>query len=405
MTSPDEKKRHIYLVDTTLRDGEQAPGVVFSPFQRLRLAYLLSEAGVKELEIGNPAMGSEECRVMEEIAKLDLPLRLTAWCRARKDDIDLACKTGVKSVHISFPVSPLHIRLMRSTTRKILQLAAELIPYAAERFEYVSAGALIPYAAERFEYVSAGAQDASRTERRFLQRFARIVHRVGVDRLRLADTVGVWNPIQTRNVFAGLKKKEPGLELGFHGHNDLGMATANALAAILGGADSVDVTVNGLGERAGNAPLEQVAMALKVSLGLDLSFNHQNLNALCREVSQISGRPIPADRPLVGSSVFSHESGVHVRGILLDPASYEPFSPQSVGRKKREFVVGKHSGRTALRHTLSRYGLNLDEAALSRLNHEVRFKAERLARSLSEEELLVLAQKVSVDQNGGRRPL
>jgi len=148
-----------------------------------------------------------------------------------------------------------------------------------------------------------------------------------------------------------------------------------------------------------------VAMALKVSLGLDLSFNHQNLSTLCREVSQISGRPIPADRPLVGSAVFSHESGVHVRGILLDPASYEPFSPQSIGRTKREFVVGKHSGRTALRHTLSRYGLKLDEAALAHLNSEVRFKAERLARSLSEEELLVLVQKVSLEQNWKRGPL
>ncbi len=389
MTLSVAKNRHIYLIDTTMRDGEQAPGVVFSPFQRLRLAYLLSEAGVRELEIGNPAMGLEECRVMGEIAKLDLPLRLTAWCRARREDIDLACKTGVKSVHLSFPVSSLHIRLMKSSTPKILELAADLIPYAAERFEFVSVGA----------------QDASRAERRFLHRFARVVHGAGADRLRLADTVGVWDPIQTKNVFAGLKKKEPGLELGFHAHNDLGMATANSLAAVLGGADSVDVTVNGLGERAGNAPLEQVAMALKTSLGLDISFNHQKLNNLCREVAQISGRPIAADRPLVGSAVFSHESGVHVRGILLDPSSYEPFSPQSVGREKRELVVGKHSGRAALRHTLRRYGLSLDEAALTRLNHEVRFKSDRLARSLSEEELLVLAQKVSVDRSGDRRPL
>ncbi len=387
MTSIAEKKRHIYLIDTTLRDGEQAPGVVFSPFQRLRLAYLLSEAGVKELEIGNPAMGAEECRVMGEIAKLDLPLRLTAWCRARKEDIDQACQTGVESVHLSFPVSSLHIRIMKSSTRKVLELAAELIPYAAKRFEFVSVGA----------------QDASRAERRFLHRFARIAHRAGANRLRLADTVGVWNPIQARSAFAALKKKEPGLELGFHGHNDLGMATANAVAAILGGANSVDVTVNGLGERAGNAPLEQVAMALKVSLGLEMEFNHNHLNNLCREVAQISGRSISADRPLVGSAVFSHESGVHVKGILFDPSSYEAFPPQSVGRVKREIIVGRHSGRAALRHTLSRYGLTLDEAALSRLNSEVRFKAERLARSLSEEELLVLAQKVSVEQIRDRR--
>jgi homocitrate synthase NifV len=368
-----------YLIDTTLRDGEQSAGVVFSSFQRLRLAYLLAEAGVRELEIGTPAMGEEECQVLRNIVQLGLPSRLTAWCRARSEDIDLAQEAGVAAVHISFPVSPLHIRLLGSTPAEILNRVRELVGYAAERFGFVSIGA----------------QDASRASATFLDDFAAAVAASGARRLRIADTVGVWNPFRVQAALARLRRHFPGLELAFHGHNDLGLATANSLAAIQGGADCVDVTVNGLGERAGNAALEQVALALRMTMGRDPGLVAAKLYDLCLEVARISGRAIPYFQPITGEGVFRHESGIHVRGILKDPSSYEPFSPEEVGRSPRELVVGKHSGRSAVAYILSRQGLELDDAALRRLTLAVRFRSEKLKRSLSEEELLVMAR------NGG----
>jgi homocitrate synthase NifV len=318
----------IKLVDSTLRDGEQAPAVSFTEGQSLEIALLLADAGLRELEVGTPAMGAAEQQKMRRIASALPHVRCTAWCRTREDDLGAAVSAGVPAVHLSVPTSGIQLgALGRDWSWVMVELKR-----------------LLPLSLAHFDYVSVGAQDASRAPVQRLRMLAELAASLGAHRLRLADTVGLWHPVECYRVVSEVRSVAPRLEIGVHTHDDLGMATANAVTALSAGAHSVDVTVNGLGERAGNAALEEVVMALETAEPASSGIDPRKLSALSERVAEYSGRELWPSKAVVGSKVFQHESGIHVHAMLRDSRSYEPFAPSSVGREGRTFVLGKHSG-------------------------------------------------------------
>jgi len=364
-----------WLVDTTLRDGEQAAGVAFSTDQAFRIAEKLASIGIPELEIGTPAMGNTEIEKMRRIVGADFGCRTTAWCRAREGDIEAALRAGVTAVHISFPVSNIHLKALQKSRGWVLDRALQLIHLSRQRFAYVSVGA----------------QDAARTDIEWLKRFGAHVAECGAHRLRIADTVGIWDPIECHDTVRSLRSALPNIELGVHTHNDLGMASANAIAALRAGADSVDVTVNGLGERAGNAALEEVVMALEVARGMRSKTVLKELVALSQLVAESSGREIHRQKPIVGDAAFAHESGIHVHAMLRDRRTYEPFGPELIGRRRPDFVVGKHSGSSAVQSILKGQGLAVDSARLTEILSQIRRRAEEFAGSMTVQDLVTLA--------------
>ena len=359
-----------WIIDTTLRDGEQAPGVVFSADEKIRIASLLAQAGINELEIGYPAISEDERNTIRKIVTMNLPVRLTSWARAKWQDIEDAVMTGTEGVHISFPVSALYLQLMDRDYPWLQQQLQELIPKAKKYFSFVSVGA----------------QDATRAEPELLKNFVLDAEACGADRIRVADTVGIATPTSIITLISQLKSISY-TALEFHAHNDLGMATANAYTALEAGCKAVSVSVTGLGERAGNAALEELAIALKLSGKYESSIDTRQLAHLCETVSKASGRAIEDQKAVVGKSAFQHESGIHCAALLKHPLSYQPFLPDQVGRCKQELVIGKHSGSASLQHFFSDRGIFLSRNEAGHLLEIVRRTATEKKRALRPHEV------------------
>jgi homocitrate synthase NifV len=377
------KPAKAHLIDTTLRDGEQAPDVVFSRSDKLEIAAALAAMGIPELEAGTPAIDEEERADLRALLGMGLPCRMTAWCRAAKQDLEHAENCGFRSVHISFPVS---LVLFGAMGR-------------GESWLWNHLPALIGQALSRFEYVSVGAQDASRADSRLIERFVLAARDAGSHRVRIADTVGIWNPRQTWHCFRRLREAAgEQLVLEFHGHNDLGMATGNTVSAIEGGADAASVTVNGLGERAGNAALEEVVMALRHTLGRDSGVDTAGIRALCELVANRSGKCSNASKPITGADVFRHESGIHVAALLRNAAAYQPFPTEEVGRAPERFVIGKHSGSTGLRAILEAEGITGSESLDAEILSAVRRRARAKKGSITARELAAIARQLSSER-------
>jgi homocitrate synthase NifV len=352
------KTKTPYLIDTTLRDGEQAAGVVFSLDEKLNIASLLDQAGVAELEIGYPSVSAEEAENIHILINQGFRFRSTGWCRAVASDLDTAAKIGLSRINISFPGSA----VLLSTINK------------KPEWLYSTFEKIIHQAKRQFDFISIGIQDASRSSQQILDPFIDLVASSGVDRIRLADTVGIMTPFQVQKLFNGYSSLYPELEFEFHGHNDLGMATANTLVALESGAACASVTVNGLGERAGNAALEELAAAIRFAGKFPSNLDLKILTRLSNIVAEASGRGLWPHKPVTGPKIFEHESGIHCRSLTESPTSYQAFSPEEVNQKS-QFIIGKHSGASSLREVLKSMGYQFD----AQTEQNILFRAKQMS--------------------------
>ncbi|MDI9480054.1 MAG: homocitrate synthase [Syntrophomonadaceae bacterium] len=374
-----EPGARINIVDTTLRDGEQTAGVVFSNDEKLKIASYLDRIGVDQIEAGIPVMGGFEKDCIKQIVNMGLKASIMAWNRAVIADIKESLECGVDAVAISISTSDIHIQHKLQTTREdVLARMADAVKFAKDNNLYVSVNA----------------EDASRSDMDFLTEFALVGKHAGADRLRFCDTVGTLTPLTTFRFIRTLVDAV-GLDIEMHTHNDFGMAVANALSGIYAGANYVGVTVNGLGERAGNACLQEVIMGLKYLMRMDSAYNTTLFREVAEFVAEASGRPLSVSKPIVGSNIFAHESGIHGDGVLKNPLTYEVFSPEEVGLE-RQIVIGKHSGSAAIRSKfIKEYGLELPEPIIQEVLKRARQMSIDLKRSLFDKELMVIYEELA----------
>lgn len=360
----------IRLEDTTLRDGEQAPGVAFSKETKLAVFDALLAANVRWLEVGIPAMGGDELDALQTMLDRRDEATLVAWNRGNRDDVEYSLNLGFEAVHMGLPTSPVHLADSVSKSRDwLVDQARQLVHYAKDR------GA----------FVSISAEDVGRTERSFLQEYAGIVAEAGADRLRLSDTIGILGP-ETYAESVSAVTAVSDIDVQCHCHNDFGLAVANTLAGLQAGARYFHVCVNGMGERAGMPDLAQTVMALKHLYGVDLGIDTTRLKAVAEQVAHASHDDIAPWQPVVGSNVFAHESGIHTKGMLKNSKTFEPFPPEEVDGERR-LVIGKHSGRALIERVLADEGFDVDQDLLEACLDEVRRMAIRQGGSLNSKQL------------------
>lgn len=363
---------NIIIDDTTLRDGEQTAGVVFSLREKLAIARLLDDIGVQEIECGIPAMGEEERAGIRALVELGLSARLLTWNRALIPEIQASINCGIKAVDISLSVSD---QMIAKKLKKDRAAVKEQLKTA------------LGFAKQHDLYVSVGGEDASRADVSFLVELLQITRELGGDRFRFCDTLGIMDPFTLHDRVAWLRASVPEVAIEVHTHNDLGMATANAIAGVRAGARFVNTTVNGLGERAGNAALEEVVMGLKHACGVETGIETHRFRELSLLVAKASRRDLPSWKAVVGSRVFAHESGLHADGVLKDPHNYEGFDPAEVGLS-RQIVVGKHSGASGMIERYRELGIVLSRDDAGLLLPVVRREALRRKRDLKDRELV-----------------
>jgi D-citramalate synthase len=365
---------NLRFLDTTLRDGEQTPGVSLKPEQKFEIASRLADIGVDVVEAGSAAASDGEREAIRRIADAGLSAEICTFVRALRTDIDYAADCNAASIHLVVPVSDLHIaKKMRKTRDQVVAMAMDAIGYAKER------GLIVELSGE----------DASRADQQFLREiFGQGVDH-GADRLCFCDTVGLLTPEKAAEFIPPLAKIAP---LSIHCHDDLGFAVTNTMAALKAGASCAHVTVNGLGERAGNTPFEEIVMGLEVLYGYHTRIRRELLYPLSSLVSRHTGVPLAVNKAIVGEMAFTHESGIHAHGVIREPSTYESVKPEMVGRKRR-IVLGKHSGGASVEAALHEMNYKADERQLKEIVKRIKQLGDE-GKRVSDTDLMAIADAV-----------
>ncbi len=369
----------IEICDVTLRDGEQTPGVAFSKEQKMSIAQHLDDIGIDVIEAGFPVVSDAERDVVKSIANMGLDARICCLCRSTQKDVETAIDCDVDFVSIFLAMSDLHLKYKyHKSLDEMLDVAMNAIEYAKDH------GIGVRFAAE----------DATRTPIPRLIDAFKMAEERNADYVSIADTVGILNPVTATylvdQIYKAIDTKKT--KICMHCHDDLGLAVANTLAAAEAGAFQLHTTVNGIGERAGNAALEEVLMNLRVQYGVD-RYDLHTLVDLSQEVRNASKIDVAINKAVVGQNAFSHESGIHVAAILENPRTYELFLPEMVGGK-RNLIVGKHTGTKALAGIIKNIGYELDDGNFCKLFDQVKVITETEQRSIDRDELEKMIQKI-----------
>ncbi|KAF5066491.1 2-isopropylmalate synthase [Methanobacterium aggregans] len=366
----------VRIFDTTLRDGEQTPGVAITVDEKIRIAKKLDKLGVDTIEVGFPVSSPGERKAAREILKLDLNSSICGLARPLKKDLDAAIDCGVDYIHTFIGTSPLHREY------KLKMSKEEILNKAVEGVEYIKDHGIT---------AEFSAEDATRTEFDYLKEIYTGVEDAGADYINVPDTVGVMIP-SSMNYLVSELKKDIKIPISVHCHDDFGLAVANSLAAVEAGAQQVHVTINGLGERAGNASLEEVVMALSTRYSIKTNIQTELLVDMSEFVSRITGIKMPPNKAIVGENAFAHEAGIHVHGVLQKAETYEPITPEMVGHTRR-IVLGKHTGANAIRAKLDEYGIELNHEQFERVFNQVKSLGDK-GKCITDADLKAMAQTV-----------
>ncbi|GBC68484.1 2-isopropylmalate synthase [archaeon HR01] len=366
----------VYLFDTTLRDGEQTPGAALKPQDKIRLAEALDQLGVDIIEAGFPRVSKGEMEAIKEIARMGLGSKICVLARCDKGDIDAAIDVGSEWIHVFIATSDIHLKYKLMMSREqVLERAVSMVEYAK------SHGFTVHFSAE----------DATRTDLPFLIKVFQEVEKAGADSLDIPDTVGTAIPHIMKRIVAEVKKAVK-IPVAVHCHDDFGLAVANSLAGVEAGAEIVHATINGIGERAGNASLEEIVAALKFLYGLETNIRFEKIYETSRLVEKLTGITVPKNKAVVGDNAFAHESGIHVHGVLGSPLTYEPVMPENFGRRRR-IVYGKHSGIHGVEALLREYGFNIEREKIGRVLSLIKEIGDSGGK-VSEETVLNIADQV-----------
>src|ERR1700719_3033028 len=378
----------VRIFDTTLRDGEQSPGFSMNTEEKIRLARQLAVLGVDVIEAGFPIASRGDLEAVRMVAKEVRDVPIAALARAKKEDVTAAIEAletaAAPRLHIFLATSDLHLRVKLNMSR---EQALEAI------------ASMIRLGKQHVGEVEFSAEDAGRTDIQFLCQVCRVAVDAGATVLNLPDTVGYAVPEEYAAMFRHVREylgDPPGVTLSAHCHDDLGMAVANSLAAVRAGVRQIECTINGIGDRAGNASLEEVAVALAVrkeSFGVTTNINLEHLFPTSRMLTEITGAQVAPNKAVVGANAFAHEAGIHQDGIIKNPQTYEIISPETVGVPARSLVLGKHSGRNALRMSLRDLGYEPSSSELAECYRRVTALADH-SKQVRQRDLVAIAHEV-----------